>query len=293
MPEANRTYSDKEIAALLERTAQLQAEEAESADKTREGLNLTELELIARDAGLDPQFLHRAVIELEHAGGKPLGKKKTKTHIRVDRVLPSDLSDEEWEEVVFALRRRFESDSYDLGLGMGSLGQGKIEQIGRSREWRHTSMSGVQTTVLLRPHKKGTNMEISQRVGMSSTKVESWAYGLPFAFLFALLIGAVLKSTLIGSVSMVGLTALLVPLVYYLDTRWRDKKHNELVTLADELQDIVMRDNVKNALSQQIPGAQEASPTKESSSPSRLDWTPEDEDPDSEATRTRNSDRLR
>ena len=79
MPEANRTYSDKEIAALLERTAQLQAEEAESADKTREGLNLTELELIARDAGLDPHFLHRAAIELEHAGGKPLDQCQART----------------------------------------------------------------------------------------------------------------------------------------------------------------------------------------------------------------------
>lgn len=245
MPDPNRTYTEKEIQALLERTAQLQAEEAESTERNQEGLSLAELEAIAGDAGLDPQLLHRAALEMEHSGGKPIGKNKTKTHVRVDRVLPSDLTEEEWEDIVFALKRRFESDSYDMdmGLGMGSYGRGKIEQIGRSREWRHTSLSGVQTSVLLRPHKKGTRMEISQRVGIGSTKTEAWAYGTPFAALFAVIIGAMAKSLIVGSVAMVGLTALLVPLVYFLDTRWREKKHDSLVELADELQQIVMRDS--------------------------------------------------
>jgi|GEM_PF-764082 len=243
MTDAHRTYSEKEIAALLKRTAQLQAEEVEAADENRSGLSLSELESIAGEAGLDPQFLHRAALELEHAAGKPLGKNKTKTHVRVDRVLPSTLTDDEWEEVVFALKRRFESQSYDMGLGMGSYGKGTMEQIGRSREWRHTSLSGVQTTVLLRPHKKGTNMEISQRVGFGSTKTESWAYGLPFAMMFALITGAVFKSALIGLAAMIGWTALLVPLTHYLDTRWREKKHNALVELADELEHIVMMDS--------------------------------------------------
>ncbi len=279
----------------MERIAQLQAEEAEAADKSRAGLNLNELETIARDAGLDPQFLHRAALELEHAGGKPLGKNKTKTHVRVDRVLPSDLTDDEWEEVVFALKRRFESDSYDMGLGMGTLGQGKIEQIGRSREWRHTSMSGVQTTVLLRPSKKGTSMEISQRVGIGSTKTESWAYGLPFAMLFAVITGAVMKSALIGSAAMVGWTALLVPLIYYLDTRWREKKHNELVDLADQLQEIVMRDNVEEALTEleKSSAGTESTMVQEAAEEGRLDWTPEDEVQESSRTSEQSRSRER
>jgi len=244
MPDPNRTYTEKEIQALLERTAQLQAQEAESPENNQEGLSLSELEDIAGDAGLDPQFLHRAALEMEHSGGKPIGKIKTKTHVRVDRILPSDLSEDEWEDIVFVLKRRFESQSYDLdmGLGVGSYGRGKIEQIGRSREWRHTSLSGVQTSVLLRPHKKGTSLEISQRVGIGSPKAEAWGYATPFAALFAVMIGAIAKSVLLGSVAMVGLTALLVPLVYFLDMRWREKKHNKLVEVADELQQIVMRD---------------------------------------------------
>lgn len=237
----SRTYSDKEIAALLQRTAQLQAQEAESQEGAREGLSLSELEVVARDAGLDPQFLHQAALEMAHSGGRTMGKNRTKTHVRVDRVLQAELSEDEWEEVIFALRRRFESQSMDMG-DIGSLGKGKVEQIGRSREWRHTSFSGVQTSVLFRPTEGGTRMEISQRVGISSTTVESWTYGTIFALFFAAITGAAAKSLLIGSAAVVGWTALLVPLIYYLDARWREKKHNQLVEMADELQQIVTRD---------------------------------------------------
>jgi hypothetical protein len=286
MPDPNRTYTEKEIQALLERTAQLQAQEAESPDSDQEGLSLAELEAIAGDAGLDPQFLHRAALEMEHSGGKPIGKNKTKTHVRVDRVLPSDLSDEEWEDIVFALKRRYESDSYDMdmGLGMGSYGRGKIEQIGRSREWRHTSLSGVQTSVLLRPHKKGTSLEISQRVGIGSTKTESWAYGTPFAILFAVIIGAIAKSVLLGSVALVGLTALFVPLVFYLDTQWREKKHNTLVEVADELQQIVMRDagDVQTSATSASAGQKKA--VSESESRPRIDIPEADAEPESHKT---------
>lgn len=241
MPSPNRTYSEKEIAALLERTAQLQAEQAEAVDRHREGLSLSELEAIASEAGLDPQFLHRAALELEHSAGKPLGKNKTNTHIRVDRVLPSDLSDEEWEDIIFALRRRFDTDSLDLS-GLGTYGRGKVEQIGRSREWRHSSMSGVQTSVLFRPHRNGTSMEISQLVGFAGPKASAWGIGTPFAVLFATIMGAIAKGVLIGAAALVGWMVLLVPLIYYVDTRWREKKHHQLVELADELQGIVMRD---------------------------------------------------
>lgn len=291
----SRTYSEKEIAALLQRTAQLQAENAEGQDGAREGLSLTELEAVARDAGLDPQFLHQAALELSHSGGRTLGKNRTRTHVRVDRVLPAELSEEEWEDVIFALRRRFESESLDMG-GLGTMGKGKVEQIGRSREWRHTSYSGVQTSVLFRPQEGGTRMEISQRVGISSTKVESWAYGLPFALFFAAITGAIAKSVLIGSAAVIGWTAFLVPLVYYLDSRWREKKHDALVELADELQQIVIRDE-RSALSPSLgtsdgrtPTADRTAATTESTGRPLLDLL-EEEDPIGTRSGPRHRDR--
>lgn len=238
MPNPNRVYTEKEIAALLERTAQLQAEDAGSAGSSQKGLNLSELEMVAQDAGLDMEFLHRAALEMELSSSSELGKDKTKTHVRVRRVIPSDLSDDEWEEVIFALRRKFESQSMDMA-GMGSLGKGIVEQIGKSREWRHTSMSGIQTSVLFRPHKKGTSMELSQRVGIGSTTAESISYGTIAAGFFAMIAGALAKSLVIGLASVAAMMALFIPLIYYLDTKWRDKKHRELAELGDTLEMLV------------------------------------------------------
>jgi len=233
MPE-NRTYSEEEIAALLQRSAQLQADDARSEKKSQSaGLTLTELETIATESGLDPSYLHRAALEMEVSKGKPSMPKKSDTHIYVDRVFSGELTDEIWEEIVFELRRKYESSSSDL---YGStLGKGITEQIGRSREWRITSFSGVQTIVLFRPAKKGTRVELSQRVGVASTKVESILYGAFTAFFPALIALAATKSLAWGSAWLLALTALLIPVVYYLDTLWRNKKLRQLNETGDRL----------------------------------------------------------
>ena len=80
MPDPNRIYNEEEIASLLERTAQLQADDATADKLSSQGLSLSELEGIASEAGLDPEYLHRAAIEIESTGKKGF-KKRTKTHI--------------------------------------------------------------------------------------------------------------------------------------------------------------------------------------------------------------------
>jgi hypothetical protein len=47
MPDPNRTYTEKEIAKLLERTAQLQADDVRDEQPSTSGLSLSELEAIA------------------------------------------------------------------------------------------------------------------------------------------------------------------------------------------------------------------------------------------------------
>jgi hypothetical protein len=95
---------------------------------------------------------------------------------------------------------------------------------------------GVHTSVLLRPYKEGTRIEMSQKVGAGSPKSEAIGYGfllsiLP-AFILALIFG---KSLLIGAVSLPLIMAMLAPLVYLLDMRWRDKKLANLESVAERL----------------------------------------------------------
>lgn len=227
MPDPNRTYNKEEIAVLLERTAQLQAEDARADNSSSQGLSLSELESIAREAGLAPEYLHRAALEIESAGTKGF-QKRTKTHVHTQRYLPSEWSEELWEEFVFELRRSF-------GASLDPMA-GTVEQIGRSREWRHTSSLGVQTSVLLRPYKEGTRIEMSQLVGQSSPKAEAVSYGTILALIPALIVaGTMGKSLVIGAISLVAFMAVLIPLIYFLDIRWRDKKLTNLDALANRL----------------------------------------------------------
>ena len=237
MPNPNRTYTEKEIAALLERTAQLQADDARDESPTSNGLSLAELEGIAAEAGLDPEYLHRAALEIESKGKKGF-QKRTKTHIRAQRFLSAELDDVLWEEFVFELRNSFEgSPSADLS-GMGSYGKGIVEQIGRSREWRHTSLSGVHTSVLLRPYKDGTRIEMSQRVGLGSPTAEASVYGFMSAILPTLIAAGITKSFTVAAIAMALSLIAFIPLVYFLDVRWRDKKLTKLEAAADRLVDL-------------------------------------------------------
>ena len=235
MPDPTRKYTEEEIAALLKRTAELQADDARNEQHSSQGLSLAELEDIAADAGLDAAYLHQAALEIESSGKKGF-EKRTKTHIRVQRFLSTELDEDLWEEMVFELRRTFGSSSHIDMSGLGAFGMGTVEQIGRSREWRHTSAMGVQTSVLARPHKGGTRIELSQMVGLGSPRTEAIGYGMFLAMIPAFIAAvAAGKSLTVGIIAFLVSLLACVPLVYRLDTGWREKKLAGLEDAADLL----------------------------------------------------------
>ena len=75
---SERTYSEDEMAALLERAAELQAHTARTNERSA-GLTLTELEAIAEEAGLNPEHLRQAASEMERLGPSILGKSTSAT----------------------------------------------------------------------------------------------------------------------------------------------------------------------------------------------------------------------
>lgn len=233
MPE--RTYSEKEMAALFERAAELQAEHTRRSPHGP-GLTLTELEHIAQESGMDPMLIRQAAAEMDgrFASSRLETRSQTSTHVIVERVVPAPLTMDAVEDVVMELKHRYDSD---LGKMMGTpdYGKGSLEQIGRSFEWRHTSVSGIETRVLLRPRGNKTQLRISKRVGWASNVAESVLYGTIAAFLAGAITGAVMHSSVIGF-GVFALAALLfIPLIYWADGAWRSKKHRELTELADHV----------------------------------------------------------
>jgi len=124
-------------------------------------------------------------------------------------------------------------------MGMPGYGLSTTETMGRNREWRHTSLMGVETRILLREMGGRTRIRMSQKVGLASPLTESIMYGGILAMFGALVSAAALDSALLGLVSFAAMLALFIPAVLAMDTSWRRKKHNELAILSEEIVQLV------------------------------------------------------
>ncbi|MEQ9104787.1 MAG: hypothetical protein RIE53_08820 [Rhodothermales bacterium] len=276
MSENENTFTKEEVAALLERTAELQLQQSRQHDG-RPGLTLSELEQIAEEAGLDPQLLRTAAREMATIGSATgvrglasvkVGESTNSTHNYIDRVVPGACTDDALENMVAHLRHRFDTD---LGSAMGSTyGASSVDRIGRNIEWKHTSLSGIETRVLVRVREEAMHVRFSQRVGLASPIVESMLYGGILSFFAALVSAAALDSGGLGVLSFLAALALFAPLVFLLDTRWRASKHRQLAELADEVS-VLLSDSAPLV---QLPSAQAermAHPAHEGGPAVRLD----------------------
>ena len=229
-----RVYTKQEIAALIERTTELQAEKNRRGDH-RSGLTLAELESVALEAGLDPSLLRQAAAEMDEPRSVlPRRTSTSATHIFTERWVPGPLNPDAWEDVVAELRHQFDS-SLAAMMDMPHYGEGTTEQIGRSMVWKHTSMSGIETRVLVRPRGDNVHIRLSQRVGWGSPVAESLSYGMALAGLIALVATALAELGAFGWIVLVLGFIVAAPLIFYADQAWRRKKHRELETLGDRV----------------------------------------------------------
>ncbi|WP_412060515.1 hypothetical protein [Rubrivirga sp. IMCC45206] len=145
-------FSADEARAIFERAARRQ-----HAAPAPDGLTLDDLLAIGREAGLDP-----ALIAAEAAGTRVRAREQTTWHgvpigIVRSRLLPSRLTDAEWERAVDALRAEFKAP-------------GVTEQIGTRREWASAaSTAATRVTVERRGEGDVVSVEVpdqSRLVGL-------------------------------------------------------------------------------------------------------------------------------
>lgn len=248
-----RTYSEREVASIIERAVERQAE----ADRMEgaPGLTLEEIEKLGQEAGIDPMHLRAAAQEVGTKGRTFSGSSgMTRTHVHVERWIDGPLIEEAWEDTVDHLRQKFGAEMSTM-MGMGS---GGVQQVGQSHEWMHTSSLGVQTRVTVSPRGDRTRLRITQLVGLSSTRVEGLGYGAVVALLGAIGGGA-LSTSLIAEGTFSAIVGVLLgflitlavaaPIITRLDTNWRAKKLRQLDDLADELAPMLATDASPSAVS--------------------------------------------
>ncbi|UCC74674.1 MAG: hypothetical protein JSV86_09030 [Gemmatimonadota bacterium] len=153
-----RRYGDKEVGLVLKRAAELQREDP--AGTAGGGLTLAELEEIAAEAGIDPQYLRRAADELdvgaadlEDEGAAVLAGAPLTA--RYERIIRGELPESEFELLVPEIQRTAE------GHGQGSL-------LGHTFTWRSSAPQG----------ERSLQVTVSSRDGRTHILIEERLHGL-------------------------------------------------------------------------------------------------------------------
>jgi hypothetical protein len=141
---AERKYSERDVAAILRRAAEIQTSKGELSP--RSGSSVQDIEQIGAELGLDPGAIRDAVAEFSSGGssrqkfllGGPVG-------MELDRVFEGEVDDEKWQDIVLAFRKAF-----------GRVG--KTSEVGAIREWsgRTSDLDEIHLSV----HSKDGNTRV-------------------------------------------------------------------------------------------------------------------------------------
>lgn len=174
--EANRRYSEEEIAQIFQRATEAQ-EHVGLAPVSGDGLTLAELQDIGREVGIAPGLITRAAITVRDSDlaatrtraflGAPVGVSRT-VH------LPRRLTDQEWARLVVDLRETFDA-------------RGELREQGPFRQWTNGNLHA-----LLEPTESGEQLRLRTAKGGSRESLGMGAamlVGVPVAWALAALAG--------------------------------------------------------------------------------------------------------
>jgi hypothetical protein len=154
-PTRDRKFNEEEVALIIKRAAELQQTEQTEQDPGN-ALTLTEVEQIAKEAGIDPRLIRRAALGLEQpeTTNRPSPWVGAPTRIVFERVIDGEVPTEEFEALVEETRR--------------TLGQNGIPSVlGRSLAWSSTMSGGRR-----RASGRQVDVSIVPRGGVTTIRVE-------------------------------------------------------------------------------------------------------------------------
>ena len=148
-----RRYSEKQAGDILRRAAEMQRAEPSAVDPA--GFSLTELEEVAREAGIDPAMVRRAASQLEVSRAKGLGDALAgaPTTIRLEVELPGEFPTERFDEIVPIVQA-------------ASAWQGHAGVVGRTLTWTSRADSNTSSRQVFVSVGAGrTLIRIEERLG--------------------------------------------------------------------------------------------------------------------------------
>ncbi len=174
---SNRSYTDREIGALIKRATELNDATEGSAERR---LYLEDIEHMASDLGLSPESIRTAALEMEN---RPHSDRATNLFggpfvVETGRIVDETITSEQWEQMVLELR-----------AFTGKRGQ--VDTVGSAREWIHALGEGdegfnfVKTRVVVRPRNGKTSIELRKYFGGTVVPIYMLASGVSIFIAFA------------------------------------------------------------------------------------------------------------
>lgn len=151
----DRKFNDEEVALIIKRAAELQQTQAVESEPSN-ALTLTEVEQIAREAGIDPKLIRQAAHGLDRPSetSRPSPWVGAPTHLVFERVVDGELSVDDYEPLINEIRRTM-SDN-----GIPSV-------LGRTLAWTSSYQGGRR-----RNSGRMVNVNIVSRSGATTIRVE-------------------------------------------------------------------------------------------------------------------------
>ena len=147
-----RRYTEADTDAILRRAAELSTGGEEGP--AGRGLTLEEMEALARDAGLDPELVHRAAREVGVRQSQAVSPwTGAPRRIVIEQEMSGELTEELWESMVGEIRRT-----------IGEIGL--VGQVGRTRTW--TMVPGAQRG----PTNRSVSLMVTSHGGKTTIRIE-------------------------------------------------------------------------------------------------------------------------
>jgi len=142
-PKRERKFNDEEVALIIKRAAELQQTEQTEQDPGN-ALSLTEVEEIAREAGIDPKLIRRAAVGLDQPAltNRPSPWIGSPTRVVFERVVDGEIPVDEFEPLIAEIRRTFGDNGLPSVLGKSLAWSSGISGRRRS-SGRHVDVSVV------------------------------------------------------------------------------------------------------------------------------------------------------
>jgi hypothetical protein len=116
--ERERRFNEEEVALIIKRAAELQQTEQTERDPST-ALSLSDVEQIAREAGIDPKLVRRAALGLDQPSttNRPSPWVGSPTRLVFERVVDGEISVDEFESLIMQVRRTFGDNGVPSVLG--------------------------------------------------------------------------------------------------------------------------------------------------------------------------------